>query len=71
VAAKVACCHVKEAATALLATRQLGFGIPGGAEAVVRSARVYMDNISSGNYSLKLTFAMHSTRCVVIVYLKQ
>ena len=34
-AAKVACSHVKEAATALLAQRQLGFDIPGGAEAKV------------------------------------
>ena len=31
--------------TALLATRQLGFGIPGGAEAVVQSVRVYMENM--------------------------
>ena len=55
-AAKVACCHVKEAAAALLATRQLGFGIPGGAKAVVRSARVYLENMSSGKLLVKIDF---------------
>ena len=55
-AAKVACCHVKEAATALLATRQLGFGIPGGAEAVVRSARVYLESMSGGKLLVKIDF---------------
>ena len=55
-AAKVACSHVKEAATALLAPRQLGFGIPGGAEAEVRSARLYMENMSSGKLLVKIDF---------------
>ena len=37
--AKVACSQVKEASATLLAPRQLGFGIAGGAEATVRAAR--------------------------------
>ena len=55
-AAKVACRHVKEAAIALLAPRQLGFGIPGGAEAAVRSARVYMENMSSEKLLVNIDF---------------
>ena len=55
-AAKVACSHVKEAATGLLAPRQLGFGISGGAEAAVRSARRYMENTSSGKLLVKIDF---------------
>ena len=46
--ATVACCHVKEASATLLAPRQLGFGIAGGAEAVVRAARRYIDNMIPG-----------------------
>jgi len=44
--AKVACCHVKEASAALLASSQLGFGIAGGA--AVRAARRYIDNMMPG-----------------------
>ena len=55
-AAKVACCQVKEAAAVLLAPRQLGFGIQGGAEAEVRSARLYMENMSCGKLLVKIDF---------------
>jgi len=54
--AKVACCHVKEASATLLAPRQLGFGIAVGAEAVVRTARRYVDNLTPGQVLVKIDF---------------
>ena len=54
--AKVACCHVKEAGATLLAPRQLGFGIAGGAEAAVRAARRYIDNMIPGQVLVKIDF---------------
>ena len=62
-AAKVACSHVKEADTALLAPRQLGFGIPGGAEVEVRSAHLYMENTSSGKLHVKIDFSQRVQHC--------
>ena len=55
-AAKVACSHAKETSAALLAPRQLGFGIAGGAEATVRAARRYIDYMKPGNVFLKIDF---------------
>jgi hypothetical protein len=54
--AKVACNHVKEASAALLAPRQLGFGVSGGAEAAVRAARLYLENSESGKLFIKVDF---------------
>jgi hypothetical protein len=54
--AKVACNHVKEASPALLAPRQLGFGVSGGAEAAVRVARLYLENSESGKVFIKVDF---------------
>ena len=55
-AAKVACSYVKEASAALLSPRQLGFGVPRGAEAAVRAARRYVDNMKSGQLLIKTDF---------------
>jgi hypothetical protein len=54
--AKVACNHVKEASAALLAPRQLGFGVSGGAEAAVTAARLYLENSESGKLFIKVDF---------------
>ena len=55
-AAKVACNHARELSTTLLAPHQLGFGISGGAEAAVRAARCYLENMASGNLFVKVDF---------------
>ena len=55
-AAKVACNYIKVASAALLAPRQLGFGITKGAEAAVRAARRYVDNMQQGQLFLKIDF---------------
>jgi len=54
--AKVACSHVKDASAALLAPRQLGFGVSGGAEAAVRAARRYLENMERGKLFVKIDF---------------
>lgn len=54
--AKVACSHVKERSSTLLAPRQLGFGIAGGAEAAVRAARRYVDSMEPGQVFIKIDF---------------
>jgi len=56
IAAKVACSHVKDACASLLAPRQLGFGVSGGAEAAVRAARRFLDNMQPGQLFLKIDF---------------
>jgi len=55
-AGKVACSHVRAASATLLAPRQLGFGIQGGAEAAVRAARRFVDNMERGQVFLKIDF---------------
>jgi Reverse transcriptase (RNA-dependent DNA polymerase) len=55
-AAKVACSYVKEAGAALLSPRQLGFGVPGGAEAAVRAARRHVDSMTSGQLLIMTDF---------------
>jgi hypothetical protein len=50
------CNHVKEASAARLAPRQLGFGVSGDAEAVVRTARLYLENSESGKLFIKVDF---------------
>ena len=55
-AAKVAGRHITDAMGALLATRQLGYGTPQGAEAAVHAARLYLNNIKPGQVILKLDF---------------
>ena len=40
----------------MLAPRQLGFGITKGAEAAVRAARRYVDNMQQGQLFLKIDF---------------
>jgi len=54
--AKVACCHIKEAAAPLLATSQLGFVIAGGAEAAVCAVGRYIDNMLPGQVFVKIDF---------------
>ncbi|HSN24205.1 MAG TPA: hypothetical protein VLS45_08585, partial [Methylomicrobium sp.] len=55
-AAKVACNHAKEISVILLAPRQLGFGVKGGAEAAVRAARRYLENMELGKLLIKIDF---------------
>jgi len=55
-AAKVSCSHVKDASASLLAPRQLGFGISGGAEAAVRAARRFLNNMQLGQLFVKIDF---------------
>ena len=55
-AAKVASNHVKIACSSLLAPRQLGFGVSEGAEAAVRAARRFLDNIQQDQLFLKIDF---------------
>jgi len=54
--AKVACNHLKNASASLLAPRQLGFGVSGGAEAAVRAARRFLDNMQPGKLFIKIDF---------------
>ena len=48
--------HISEAMGALLAPRQLGYGIPQGAEATVHAARLYLNNLQLCQVILKLDF---------------
>ena len=54
---------MKEASAILLAPRQLGFRIDGGAEAAVRAARRYIDNMIPGQVLVKIDSRMRSTLC--------
>jgi len=53
-AAKVACNHAKQISAILLAPKQLGFGVAGGAEA--RAAKRYLENMESGKLLIKIDF---------------
>ena len=55
-AAKLDSGKVLEDMGALLAPRQLGFGVKGGVEAAVHSARLYLRNLKSEQVLLKLDF---------------
>ena len=55
-AAKEACNHIKKTSATLLAPRQLGFGIAGGAEVAVRAARIYVDSMQHGQVFIKIDF---------------
>ena len=55
-AAKVACSHVKQASATLLAPRQIGFGVAGGAEAAIRAARCFMENMHDRKLLVKIDF---------------
>ena len=54
--AKVAAQLVRDEMTDLLAPRQLGFGVKGGAEAAVHAARVYLRNLQPSSAMVKLDF---------------
>ena len=56
VGVKMACSYLKGAGAELLAPRQLGFGIKGGAEAAVRAARRYIDKMEDGKVFVKIDF---------------
>jgi len=47
---------VKNASASLLAPRQLGFGVSGGAEAAVRAARRFLDNMQPGKLFITIDF---------------
>ena len=55
-AAKVASSKVLEDMAALLASYQLGYGVKGGAEAAVHSARLFLHNLKPQQVLLKLDF---------------
>ena len=55
-AGKVACHRVSEQAVALLAPRQLGFGVPGGCEGAVHVARRFVENMQPDQVLLKVYF---------------
>ena len=54
--AKIAVGKVREEPTPLLAPRQLGFGIKGGAEAAVHTARMYAGDLDDNHWIVKLDF---------------
>ena len=54
--AKIAAGKVREELTPLLAPRQLGFGIKGGAEAAVHAARMYAGDLDDNHWIVKLDF---------------
>ena len=54
--AKIAASKVKEDLTSLLAPRQLGFGIKGGAEAAVHAARMFVSDLDDNHWIVKLDF---------------
>ena len=55
-AGKVACQLVSACAAALLAPRQLGFGVMGGTEAAVHACRRYVENMPQGHVFVKIDF---------------
>ena len=52
----MACHRVSEQAAALLAPRQLGFGVPGGCEGAVHVARRFVENMQPDHVLLKVDF---------------
>ena len=56
IAAKIACNFVSSRCSALLAPRQIGFGVACGTEAAVRATRQYTDNMEPGHVLVKLDF---------------
>ena len=55
-AGKAASRRVADRAAALLAPRQVGFAVPGGAEAAVHATRRYLSNLLSGHVFVKVDF---------------
>ena len=55
-AAKCTCLHALESTPALLYPHQLGFGIPGGADAAVNAARIYLSQMPNNKALLKVDF---------------
>ena len=56
-AGKVACRLLSGRAAALLAPRQLGFGVPGGAEIAVHATRRYLQSLPPGHVLIKIDFS--------------
>ena len=68
-AGKVACRLVSAKAAALLSPRQLGFGVPGGAEVAVHATRRYLQSLPFNHIFVKIDFsnAFNSVRRDVIL----
>jgi hypothetical protein len=68
-AGKVACRLVSAKAAALLSPRQLGFGVPGGAEVAVHATRRYLQSLPFNHIFVKIDFsnAFNSVRRNVIL----
>ena len=68
-AGKYACLHALESILALLSPHQLGFGVPGGADAAIHAARIYLSQmpnnkaLSSRWISGMCLIALEVTRC--------
>ena len=56
-AAKVTLASVREEIAELLAPYQLGFGVKGGVEAAIHSARIYLHDLAPDKLMLKLDFS--------------
>ncbi len=54
--AKIAGVLVRSDIVELLSPSQLGFGVPGGAEAAIHSARIYLENLDHQSSVVKLDF---------------
>ena len=54
--AKVACFKATESCVAMLAPRQLGVGVKGGAEALTHAARLFLSTMEQDNVLIKLVF---------------
>jgi hypothetical protein len=69
IAGKVACNRLAARSAALLAPRQLGFGVAKGCESAVHAARRYVQNMQLGQVFLKIDFrnAFNSVRRDVIL----
>ena len=54
--AKCAVMRVNQSVKSLVIPHQLGFGVKHGAEAIVHSARIFLDNLQSNEIMIKLSF---------------
>jgi hypothetical protein len=55
-ASKCACLHALKSCPDILAPHQLGFGVPGGAEAAVHASRIYLNHLPPNKAILKVDF---------------
>ena len=56
-ASKCACIHAMESIPQFLSPYQLGFGVPGGADAAVHASRIFLNSLPSDKALLKVDFS--------------